>query len=54
MKKPLRLNKETLRTLQAAAYRAGEAGRKAARWTPVIVVVVGAAGCTDTLGCYHN
>lgn len=54
MKKRLRMNKETLRSLQATAYGAGEATKKAARWTPVVMLVVGAAGCLETLGCYHN
>ena len=47
----LRLNKDTLRLLQVQAARAA---KKAAPYTPLAMVAVGAAGCFDTLGCKQN
>jgi len=47
MKKPLRLQRETLLVLAHHAARV-------AKWTPVVLLVIGAAGCTDTLGCRQN
>jgi hypothetical protein len=48
--KKLRLRRETLRALQTLT----PAGMRLLAWTPIVLLAVGAAGCTDTLGCYHN